>query len=253
MLKRGYKRLAKSTKRQPRIPITIWILQALLPHIPPTGPTSILFAIAVIGVFGLFRGGELTFKGSKYPILTRADVTWFDDHATLHLSESKTDIDRFGVDVPLFATGSSLCPVHWLHHAWNEAPNKHPHAPLFQDQTGRPVSYQQMLYFLRALLPKVGVPADRVGLHSLRIGGATSLALLGVPAHIIKTLGRWESISYQLYTRTSATQLRHASGLMAAAANHHTPIFGGLTLDQASSLSVGAISDIAPLVMFKHH
>ena len=38
--------------------------------------------------------------------------------------------------------------------------------------------------------------------HSFRIGAATAAAAAGIPDHLIKMLGRWESSAYQLYVRT---------------------------------------------------
>jgi hypothetical protein len=37
--------------------------------------------------------------------------------------------------------------------------------------------------------------------QSMRAGGATSLAENGVPPHIIQAIGRWASISWQIYIR----------------------------------------------------
>ena len=43
--------------------------------------------------------------------------------------------------------------------------------------------------------------------HSFRIGAAMTAAACGVPAEVIKTLGRWKSQAYQLYVRLPTDQL----------------------------------------------
>ena len=109
-----------------------------------------------------------------------------------------------------------------------------------------------MLSWVKALMCLVvGVDAARVGLHSFRIGGATSLALLGVPAHVIMVFGRWESLCYQLYTRTSESHLRGYMALMAAATSPDTnvPLFGGLSLDRASEISEASLDALPRLVL----
>ena len=40
--------------------------------------------------------------------------------------------------------------------------------------------------------------------HSMRSGGATTLALIGKPPHVIQTLGRWSSEEWQKYVRNHA-------------------------------------------------
>lgn len=82
----------------------------------------------------------------------------------------------------------------------------------------------------------------RCGTHSLRIGGASTLAMLGVEDHIIQTLGRWTSLCYQRYTRMGPRQHAEVSRLMANPDNwKHKGPFGGLTLDQTIGVEWGEI------------
>ena len=48
----------------------------------------------------------------------------------------------------------------------------------------------------------IGVDTSGIGLHSLRIGGASAALNSGVPDHVIKNHGRWKSDSAKdLYCR----------------------------------------------------
>nr|VWP00839.1 Cysteine protease [Ganoderma boninense] len=66
---------------------------------------------------------------------------------------------------------------------------------------------------------KTFFPADVSG-HSMRSGGATALAVAGVPASSIQAIGRWSSDAWQLYIRKHPV-LVHAS--MLAEQLTHTP------------------------------
>ena len=52
---------------------------------------------------------------------------------------------------------------------------------------------------LKQGLRSAGLDMNHFSGHSLRIGAATSAAAAGVPDHLIKILGRWQSEAYQLY------------------------------------------------------
>jgi hypothetical protein len=245
LLKRGYKRNIPGRPMRPaRVPITVWVLLALLPQLLPGEDT--LFGICVVGVFGLFRGGELTYKGHKYGVLRRSHVTWFPDCVVIHLKESKTDVDRRGVDIKLFKLGGPICPWLWLRRIWESASNQHRDAPLFQTTSGDPVAYSTMLAWLKSALQRVNIPSESVGLHSFRIGGATSLAMLGVPAHAIRIFGRWASHCYMIYIRTAESELRGFMARMAGAPSQPGRLFGALSLAQASEVTEESLESVAP-------
>ena len=52
--------------------------------------------------------------------------------------------------------------------------------------------------------------------HSIRIGAATTAAVLGFPADVIRTLGRWSSSCYQLYTRMTSERFAAVSSSFAS-------------------------------------
>ena len=52
-----------------------------------------------------------------------------------------------------------------------------------------------------------GIDAPSYAGHNFRIGTATTVAACGLPESLIKTFGRWESLAYMLYIRTSQSSL----------------------------------------------
>jgi hypothetical protein len=54
-----------------------------------------------------------------------------------------------------------------------------------------------------------GYPVYRVGTHSIRASGATTLAILGYSLALIKKLGRWTSDTYLVYIQSQIAELTH--------------------------------------------
>ena len=89
------------------------------------------------------------------------------------------------------------------------------HKPLFRRANGGPILASQVRVLLEVAGEREGMPADRFGSHSLRIGGASALLHGGVPIEIIKRWGRWVSDSFQRYLWESTEDSRELSRLMA--------------------------------------
>ena len=238
LLLRGIKRSSHATSRTQRLPITAQLLNTILPTIDVDNPDELtLFATMVVGVFGLFRASELVAKPGSSPSLPRSAVS-FHDHsiAKVFLATSKTDTFRRGCSVTVAANGSRICPVAALRHVLASSPNQDGADPLFQLANGRPVTYKILQNFIKVACARVGIRAG-VSSHSLRIGGATSLALAGCPAHTIMAMGRWKSLAYQLYTRLDDNAFVRISALLAhTAESGASHPFGGLSVEQACRL-----------------
>jgi hypothetical protein len=218
----------------------LWVLASFRPLLDLSDHDSaMLWAAMCVGVYGLLRAGEFCAKAPTFSFLRRSQVTWFPDHVVIHLLESKTDVIREGVDVRVFANGSETCPVAALRAAFDSAPDHCPTAPAFQDSCGRPLLYSTLLASLKSLAVRLGYTAEELGCHSLRIGGASTMAILGFPAYIIRAAGRWSSLAYQTYTRLDTNAFRAISQRMATAAASkpasRSP-FGVLTPSQASTV-----------------
>jgi hypothetical protein len=233
-----------SNPRGPRLPITTWLLDKMIRNLSSSPKDQMLAAAWSSGMYGLMRGGEMTVKGSpgsrRYRLLRREEVTWYDDYVEIRLRASKTDYLRQGVTITLWRNNSATCPYTRLRDAWDSAPAQQPSAALFQDGRGSPLSYSALLRSIKDAIQALGLDFRRYGCHSLRAGGATTLALLGYPDSTIKILGRWKSVAYQRYVRLGPRAFRSVSGDMASQANYDTP-FGGLP---GSSSTLQALREI---------
>jgi hypothetical protein len=242
---RAIKRTAKhSSGRSPRLPITFWLARDMIALLDLTGQDHRTVAAAIaIGTHGLFRSGEITLKPGSTNLLRRTDVSFAHDgsYVSIFLAESKTDVFRQGVTIRVARTGTPSCPVALLRAQFDKAPNKSPTAPLFQKSNGAALSYRDLTNAIKTLTTTLGLTGNYSG-HSLRIGGATSLALMGFQDHEIQTLGRWRSLSYQLYVRSGpelASRASQAYALLRVATG--TGYYGGMSIKQACSVTLDNI------------
>jgi integrase len=68
---------------------------------------------------------------------------------------------------------------------------------------------------LKKALAKIGVPHPELyAAHSLRRGGATHAARIGVPMRLIQVMGRWKSDAVRLYMYASPEQILQQSRLL---------------------------------------
>ena len=264
-IKRGIKRLRSRAPRS-RLPITIWLAAKILNIITSAdGQTGIMLAAVICsGIYGLFRSSELVpkmYHGLLEGGLRRDHVFWDPqgEWVDIRLDSSKTDYFREGTMVRLHRNGSSTCPVTHLRRAWQAAPNKSPSAFVFQDSKGRHLSYSWLQQSLRTVITRLGLNASLYGTHSLRIGGATSLAMLGERPSVIKQMGRWSSLSYQLYVRVTTVAMRAAAlrlgelgdramapdFCIAGKAKGWGKLFGGLSVADAASISADDLEGLA--------
>ena len=72
------------------------------------------------------------------------------------------------------------------------------------------IRYDKFSASLKRMVAIQGFDPEKFSTHSLRIGGATALAAAGVPDSTIQTLGRWKSLAFLVYIRTSITTLQRA-------------------------------------------
>ena len=127
------------------------------------------------------------------------------------------------VVISLFATNLPVCPIAALRAMQSQRPAAaRKSGVLFADDTSKQINKTGVLVPLLKLaivaLQKrthAGLNADHFTGHSLRQGGATSLAAAGVSARLIQAIGRWKSDCYLRYIATPLDQLRASAQAMA--------------------------------------
>ena len=63
---------------------------------------------------------------------------------------------------------------------------------------------------LKLIATKFGLDASRYSFHSIRIGGATTLAAAGKPDHYIQKMGRWKSLTFLTYIHWAVSGMADA-------------------------------------------
>eukprot|EP00882_Tetradesmus_deserticola_P007786 GHRQ01008196.1.p1 GENE.GHRQ01008196.1~~GHRQ01008196.1.p1 ORF type:complete len:337 (+),score=36.62 GHRQ01008196.1:408-1418(+) len=168
-------------------------------------------AIFTVGWAGLLRSSEIV------------GLDWQDVHFTqegevmLYLPRSKTDP---GAGAWVFLGSGCEGGVHpaaalrRLQQLAGGAAAVGPVFTAFKGSTSR-LSKSTVGPRLKKALAKSGVPAaEMYAAHSLRRGGATHAASVGVHLRLIQVMGRWKSDAVRAYLYTSPQQLFHASSQM---------------------------------------
>jgi hypothetical protein len=227
---RGIQLKGNPNPSRPRLPVTTELLAKFRSILDLRQcEDQLFFAVACVGTYGLFRSGEIFGGSGSGSGLLCGDVKQLGHlEFQLTLRKSKTDINKQGVVISLFANGSLSCPVRALDAYWQYLGKHLPKtAPLFCLSQGVPLKKDLFISMLRLVIAKLGLsPSDYSG-HSFRRGGATSLAAAGVPAAMIKQMGRWKSLAYQVYIDNTKEEWAKASQAMSQAeASQVKVVFG---------------------------
>ena len=172
-----------------------------------------------LGYFGFLRAGEFTATGIEHSAsssLQIADVTG-NSHPCpsvikVWLKKAKTDPFGKGVNIYLGKSGRRICPVAAiLNYIAIRGPSE---GQLLIHQDGTPLTRDCFICKVKKALGAAGIDQSKYAGHSLRIGAATAVAAAGIPAHVIKMMGRWSSKAYLLYIRTPRETLAAVSALI---------------------------------------
>ena len=189
---RGIHRLQGDSQRT-CLPITINLIHTIKEQLRQSAymlqEQRMLQAAFNMAFYGLFRV-------SKLINLRWSDISFSLDHISVTLYQSKTDPFRCDCTVKIFKTNSSTCPHNAIDRYQKVSSDVTPSASLYQAGRFHPLSCAAVTNTLRQLLKQAGIGHPHYSSHSFRIGAATTAAAAGLPAWLIKNLGRWTSKAY---------------------------------------------------------
>ncbi|XP_068689358.1 uncharacterized protein [Montipora foliosa] len=196
-----------------RYPITIQILQSIFNFYRPDLTFDLnhimLWAAFTLAFFGFLRSSEFTCNDHVFDPATHLcfkDVTFIPhvespDYMLVTIKRSKTDPFRNGCTLTLARSTTSICAVMAMKdYVFQCQPSSA--GPLFTFTSGKWLTRTSLTHALRDVLQQCGIQPQHYFSHSFRIGAATTAAAAGIPAWLIKVLGRWSSDCYERYIRT---------------------------------------------------
>ncbi|XP_048338292.1 uncharacterized protein LOC125424902 [Sphaerodactylus townsendi] len=203
---KGWVRMTPKVK-DTRLPISLKLLAnifATLPHICSSPFEISLFRAAFsLAFFGAFRSGEIV-SPSRVDCGDRplqvGDVQVCGQTLLVRLRRSKTDQLAKSTCISMQASATpGPCPVKDMAAYSNIRPRKQ--GPFFLHADGSCLSRYQLAAILRLCLSAIHLPVASYGLHSFRIGAASTVSGLGAPVSRIMEVGRWRSKAYRTYIR----------------------------------------------------
>jgi hypothetical protein len=218
--------LSGANERRQRQPVTVSTAICARQFLDLSKSDHLLFwTITTVALAGFLRLGE-ALPSDPALRLRWQDLEFVSDaHARFVLRASKTDRNREGVTINLFATGSDACPIaalRSLRDAVKPTPSDYIFALPNAGHVDKPWFVSRMQSLLRCVERKwhLGLQPHLFTGHSLRAGAATSAWLRGVPEAAIMLLGRWRSRAYLRYiTVPVATLRRYHTTLLSASAS----------------------------------
>ena len=169
---------------------------------------SMFWAACTTAFFGFFRKSNLfppsanKFDSSKH--LCRSDFSLFPWGLLLNIKWSKTIQFKertFQAPLPILPH-HPLCPTAAVVHAFALTSQASPEGPAFLKVGPKgliPFPPALFVNTLRALLSRLGLPANDFSGHSFRRGAASWAIQQGIPGEIIKIFGDWKSEAYLTY------------------------------------------------------
>ena len=175
-----------------------------------------LWAMFTVAFYGFFRASELI------PDLQWSNIIISSKRISITLHQSKTNPFHHGQIIHLFPTGSSTCPIKAMM-TYSKYVDTTPNTRIFEAGRFSPLTQQKLNTELRHLLQQGGFNHENYASHSFRIGAATTAAAAGLPAWLIKTLGRWQSDAYLTYIQCPSSVFSAVPQMLAKADAREQP------------------------------
>ena len=93
----------------------------------------------------------------------------------------------------------------------------------------------------------LGIPPACVATHSYRSGGASTYAAHGVPAYIIKKMGRWASDAWIGYVRCDVTLAGFVSAALKCSVNSEEAFMYDQSFDFHGSTDPDALAELTAI------
>lgn len=177
---------------------------------------TLFLAQLLVGFFALLRLGELVYPNDRSldaprKMSRRESVTITQEQVSFTLPYHKCDRFFKGNEILVLANTTVANPVEVMQRYLFSRDLLFPASQdlWIREDGSRP----RRDWFLKKLRAVCG---PEVGGHSLRAGGATSLAQHGVPLDVIQAVGRWASDTFRIYIR------QHPLLIHAAILQHRT-------------------------------
>ena len=136
------------------------------------------------------------------------------------IRSSNTDQLGFGCVRNQYRTGCICCPVRAVQEFGKHFPERltggERHLPLLRFGDGRPFTRALLQQYLRVSAIGIGQDPDRIGGHSLRIGGATAMYHALGDLQAVRRYGRWSSDAFHLYLWEGSEQQKGVGTKMAS-------------------------------------
>ena len=182
-----------------KAPVTVEMLERIVMDAKQSGTLSDLrlSTACLIAFAGFLRFNELI-------QIKAADISFREDSMVLRVPKSKTDQLRKGDEVIIARSGKVTCPVSNLEEYLRRTgtalqSQSFLFRPICKTKSGErlresgSISYTCLWEQFKNKLSKLGYNPLEFGLHSMRAGGATKAANVGVPDRLFKRHGRWKS------------------------------------------------------------
>ena len=141
--------------------------------------SQMLWVAFTTAFYGFLKVGELT-------NLRWNDISFSPDHISINLQQSKTDPFRWGCKIKIFSTKTSTCPYHAMKCYCRLTDNVVVSNHIFQSGRFHPLSRSAVTNTLHDLFITAELDYSLYASHSFRIGAATTVAVAGLLAWLIK-------------------------------------------------------------------
>ena len=145
-----------------------------------------------------------------------ADIQFASDNTnfSLHLKHSKSDTSSAGVNIPIFANDTDICPVMLMRRFYSLRLKSGAKAndPLFLLANGEVLSRQYFIEEMRTVIRLLHYnDVDFNGRGAACAGHSAKLSI-----SVLQKLGRWSSDDWKVYVDVNESALRNAQLALAA-------------------------------------